>query len=83
MRIINFTLLAVLSCIAMIGAIPVEDGGSLAGSVVRRQDPGDICQAPLYYKFCEDCNESPDTKICKEFCDALPDGLTRPSFCTK
>jgi hypothetical protein len=39
MRTINFTLLAVLSCIAMIGAIPIEDGGSLAGNIARRQDP--------------------------------------------
>jgi hypothetical protein len=37
MRTINFTLFAVLSCIAMIGAIPIEDG-ALAGSIARRQD---------------------------------------------
>jgi hypothetical protein len=33
MRTINFTLLAVLSCIAMVGAMPIEDGapsGSIA-----------------------------------------------------
>jgi hypothetical protein len=37
MRIINFTLLAVLSCIAMIGAMPIEDG-ALAGSIARREE---------------------------------------------
>jgi hypothetical protein len=36
MRIINFTLLAVLSCIAMIGAMPIKDG-ALAGSIARRK----------------------------------------------
>jgi hypothetical protein len=37
MRIINFTLLAVLSCIAMIGAMPIEDG-ALTGSIARRKE---------------------------------------------
>jgi hypothetical protein len=37
MRTTNFTLFAVLSCIAMIGAIPIEDG-ALAGRIARRQE---------------------------------------------
>lgn len=37
MRIINFTLLAVLSCIAMIGAMPIKDG-ALAGRMARRKE---------------------------------------------
>jgi hypothetical protein len=34
--IINFTLLAVLSYVAMIGAMPVNDG-ALDGSIARRE----------------------------------------------
>ncbi|KAN0103769.1 hypothetical protein V8E52_011645 [Russula decolorans] len=41
MRIINFTLLAVLSCIAMIGAMPIKDG-ALAGSIARRKSLSEI-----------------------------------------
>jgi hypothetical protein len=37
MRIINFTLLAVLSCIAMIGATPIK-GGTPAEGIARRKE---------------------------------------------
>ena len=37
MRTINLTLIAVLSCIAMIGAAPIKDGAP-AGGVARRKE---------------------------------------------
>ena len=36
MRFINFTLLAVLSCVAMIDAMPINDGAT-AESIARRE----------------------------------------------
>ncbi|KAI0281157.1 hypothetical protein BGY98DRAFT_261594 [Russula aff. rugulosa BPL654] len=37
MRVFNFSLIAVLSCIAMIGAIPVENNAP-AQAIARRED---------------------------------------------
>jgi hypothetical protein len=37
MRTINFTLLAVLSCIAMIAAAPIKDGAPAEG-IARRKE---------------------------------------------
>lgn len=64
---INFTLFAVLSCIAMIGAIPIEDG-ALAGSVTRRQDlPYVPLQQQLHGEHgCSDSTETFFSDYCQD-----------------
>ena len=44
MRTFNFLLLAMLSCIAMIGAVPIVGAGGNAGSAIEIDNSDDIAK---------------------------------------
>ena len=52
MRVLNFSLIMVLSCVAMIGAIPVGSRAP-AEAIVRRQSPvvADVEYVPYYLQL--------------------------------
>jgi len=74
----NFTLLAVFSYIAMIGANPIGNEAA-AGAIGRRQESRDYCT--YYPEQCKICDAEPGTDYCEELCASVPSELDPPSFC--